>query len=95
MCPVIRLNDALPEEKAGRWVWQRGLWLLFDRLSGHITTLKLPDYDPGVSQVMRFRDYGAYCGLASSGKSLYALVAQVTVLKPVLSKNIAAFNAAQ
>jgi hypothetical protein len=92
---VIRLNDALPEDKAGRWVWQRGPWLLIDRVSGHITALKLPDYDPGVSQVKWFRDYGAYCGLTSSGKSLYAVVAQVTVRKPVLSKRIAAFNAAQ
>lgn len=92
---VIRLNDALPEDKAGRWVWQRGPWLLVDRVSGHITALKLPDYDPGVSQVKWFRDYGAYCGLTTSGKSLYAVVAQVTVRKPVLSKKISAFNAAQ
>ena len=92
---VIRLNDALPEDKAGRWVWQRGPWLLVDRVSGHITALKLPDYDPGVSQVRWFRDYGAYCGLTSSGKSLYAVVAQVTVRKPVLTKKIAAFSAAQ
>ncbi len=31
----------------------------------------------------------------ASGKSLYAVVAQVTVRKPVLSKKLSAFNAAQ
>jgi hypothetical protein len=92
---AIRLNDALPEDKAGRWVWQRGPWELVDRVSGRITALKLPDYDPGVSQVRWFRDYGAYCGLTSSGKSLYAVVAQVTVRKPMLAKKISAFNATQ
>ncbi len=92
---VLRLNDALPDDKAGRWVWQRGPWVLVDRVSGRVTALKLPDYDPGVSQVKWFRDYGAYCGLTASGKSLYAVVAQVTVRKPVLAKKISAFNAMQ
>ena len=46
---AIRLNDALPEDKAGRWVWQRGPWVLVDRVAGRITALRLPDYDPGVS----------------------------------------------
>ena len=92
---AIRLNDALPEDKAGRWVWQRGPWVLVDRVSAHITALRLPDYDPGVSQVRWFRDYGAYCGLTASGKSLYAVVAQVPARKPVLAKKISAFNAAQ
>ena len=61
---VIRLNDALPGDKpeAGSkgWVWQRGPWLLVDRVTGHVLALKLPDYEPGVSQVSWFRDYGAY-----------------------------------
>lgn len=92
---AIRLNDALPDDKAGKWVWQRGPWIIVDRATGHITALKLPDYDPGVSQVRWFRDYGAYCGLTATGKSLYAVVAQVSVRKPVLAKKISAFNAAQ
>jgi hypothetical protein len=92
---AIRLNDALPEDKAVRWVWQRGPWVLVDRVVGRVTALRLPDYDPGVSQVRWFRDYGAYCGLTSAGKSLYAVVAQVTVRKPVLAKKISAFNATQ
>jgi hypothetical protein len=94
---VIRLNDALPGDKlaaANHWVWQRGPWLLVDRTSGHVTALKLPDYDPGVSQVSWFRDYAGYCGLTASGKSLYALVAQVAARKPVLAKKLAAFPVA-
>lgn len=92
---VLRINDELPGEKAAanHWVWQRGPWLLVDRVSGHVSALKLPDYDPGVSQVSWFRDYAAYCGLTSSGKSLYAVVTQLAVRKPVLAKKLSAFGA--
>jgi hypothetical protein len=89
---AIRLNDALPGDKPGHWVWQRGPWLLVDRVTGHIVALKLPDYDPGVSQVSWFRDYGAYCGVTASGKSLYAVVAQVGARKPLLAKKLARFD---
>jgi hypothetical protein len=93
---AIRLNDELPGDKYRpadkRWVWQRGPWLLVDRISGHVIALKLPDYDPGVSQVSWFRDYGAYCGVTSSGKNLYAVVAQVAARKPVLTKKLAAIG---
>jgi hypothetical protein len=89
---VLRINDDLPGDKQIHWVWQRGPWLLVDRVSGHVTALKLPDYDPGVSQVSWFRDYAAYCGVTASGKSLYAVVAQLAVRKPVLSKKLAAFD---
>jgi hypothetical protein len=105
---VIRLNDALPTddkpgaggktgdkvgERASHWVWQRGPWLLVDRAAGHVTALRLPDYDPGVSQVSWFRDYAAYCGITASRKSLYAVVAQIAARKPVLAKKLAAFDA--
>lgn len=94
---ALRLNDTLPTDKpadkTAHWVWQRGPWLLVDRTTGHVTPLKLPDYDPGVSQVSWFRDYAAYCGLTPSGKSLFAVVAQVAGRKPVLAKKLAAFNA--
>jgi hypothetical protein len=95
---VIKVNDALPGDKPapvdkqGHWVWQRGPWLLVDRVTGRITALKLPDYDPGVSQVSWFRDYGAYCGVTASGKSLYAVVAQIAARKPLLTKKLAAFD---
>jgi hypothetical protein len=90
---AIRLNDFLPGDKLSHWVWQRGPWLLVDRTKGHITPIKLPDYDPGVSHVSWFRDYAAYCGLTASGKGLYAVVAQVAGRKPVLAKKLAAFDA--
>jgi hypothetical protein len=79
-------------DKANQWVWQRGPWLLVDRAAGHVTALRLPDYDPGVSQVSWFRDYAAYCGITASGKSLYAVVAQIAARKPVLAKKLAAFD---
>ena len=74
-------------------MWQRGPWLLVDRETGRVTALKLPDYDPGVSQVSWFRDYAAYCGVTASGKSLYAVVAQVAARKAILAKKLAAFDA--
>jgi len=98
---ALSINDSLPSDpQSGKpaakppehWVWQRGPWLLVDKLTGHVTALKLPDYDPGVSQVAWFRDYAAYCGLTATGKSLYAVVAQVGVRKPVLAKKLAAFD---
>lgn len=86
--------SADPKSAAGeKWVWQRGPWLLVDRVTGHATALKLPDYDPGVSQPTWFRDYAAYCGVTASGKSLYAVVAQIAARKPVLAKKLAAFDA--
>ena len=97
---AIRLNDSLPGESsknsaaaASHWVWQRGPWLMVDRVTGHVTALKLPDYDPGVSQVSWFRDYAAYCGVTSTGKSLYAVVDQIGGRKPVLSKKLSAYDA--
>jgi hypothetical protein len=92
---VIRLNDSLPGDKpalAGQWVWQRGPWLLVDRVTGRVTALRLPDYDPGVSQVSWFRDYGAYCGVTASGKSLYAVVAQVAARKPVIARKLSGYD---
>jgi len=95
---ALRINDALPSDKPGtkpaeHWVWQRGPWLLVDRLTGHVAALKLPDYDPGVSHVAWFRDYAAYCGVTATGKSLYAVVAQLGVRKPVLAKKLSAYDA--
>lgn len=93
---VIRLNDALPTDKPQaqkeHWVWQRGPWLLIDRVTGHETALHLPDYDPGASQVSWFRDYAAYCGVTATRKSLYAVVAQIAARKPVLARKLSAFD---
>jgi hypothetical protein len=95
---VLHLNDELPGDgpqtgpKTSRWVWQRGPWLLVEKTTGHVTALKLPDYDPGVSRVAWFRDYAAYCGLTSNGKSLYAVVAQIAARRPLLAKKLSAFD---
>jgi hypothetical protein len=58
---ALRINDSLPEEQP-RWTWQPGPWLMIDRITGHVTALHLPDFDPQVSQIAWFRDYAAYCG---------------------------------
>ena len=97
---ALRLNDELPQDKFGnkpgdnqeKWVWQRGPWLLVDRVTGHAVPLKLPDYDPAISRPSWFRDYAAYCGVTPSGKSLYAVVAQIAARKPVLAKKLAAIS---
>lgn len=91
---AMRLNDSLPSEAAARWVWQRGPWLLVDRESGKVTALKLPDFDAGVSDVVWFRDYAAYCGLNASGKELLAVVAQIAARRPLLSRKLTAWDAA-
>ncbi len=85
---ALRLNDALPGDKVEHWIWQRGPWILVDRANGHVTAMKLPDYDPAVSSVVWFRDYAAYCGLNSGGHQLYAVVAQVASHKPVMAKKL-------
>jgi hypothetical protein len=96
---ALRINDSLPNDDAGsarkspeHWVWQRGPWLLVDRMTAKVTPLKLPDYDPGASQVAWFRDYAAYCGVTATRKSLNAVVAQVGVRKMVLSRKLAAYD---
>ena len=33
---AFRINDALPEESVARWQWQRGGWLLVDRVTGRV-----------------------------------------------------------
>jgi len=89
---AIKLNDAMPGDKLIHWVWQRGPWVLVDRVTGKVSAIKLPDYDPGVSHVSWFRDYAAYCGLTASGKSLYAVVMQVGAKKAAVSRKLAAFD---
>ncbi|MGC9157621.1 MAG: hypothetical protein ACP5FH_01430 [Terracidiphilus sp.] len=89
---AVRMNNSLPTDRKIEWVWQRGSWLLVDRATGHIAALRLPHYDPAVSRVVWFRNYGAYCGLSASGKSLYAVVAQIESRRPVVSEKISAFH---
>ena len=90
---VLHVNDALPGEKAGRWVWQPGPWLLVDRVSGRITALHLPDFDSSISDVVWYRDYAAYCGVhtAVKGGGLSAEVWQIGARRAALQKVIAAW----
>jgi hypothetical protein len=85
---VFRLNDSLPEEPASppQWHWQRGGWLLVDRVTGKVSQVPLPDYDPYYSIASWYRDYAAYCGVSEDGKKLYAIVAQLGRRKPILKK---------
>ena len=85
---AFRINDALPAETTAHWQWQRGGWLLVDRLTGRVSQLNLPEFDPYYSAASWYRDYIAYCGVSDDGKKLYAMVAQVGRRKPVLKKDV-------
>jgi hypothetical protein len=87
---AFRVNDSLPSESSGsgpRWLWQRGGWLLVDRLTGRVSQLNLPEFDAFYSTASWYRDYIAYCGVSEDGKKLYAVVAQVGRRKPILKKD--------
>jgi len=83
---AFRVNDSLPEDSGLRWQWQRGGWLLVDRVTGRISAITLPDFDAFYSSASWYRDYVAYCGVGDDGKKTYAIVAQLTRRKPVLKK---------
>jgi hypothetical protein len=83
---MFRVNDSLPEDSGTHWQWQRGGWLLVDRLTGRISTVNLPEFDALYSAATWYRDYVAYCGVADDGKKTYAMVAQLSRRKPVLKK---------
>lgn len=85
---AFRVNDSLPGDAALRWQWERGGWLLVDRLTGRISTINLPEFDPFYSAATWYRDYVAYCGVGDDGKKTYAVVAQVSRRKAVLRKQI-------
>ena len=86
---VFRLNDSLPDEaSAPRWRWERGGWLLVDRVTGRVTAMNLPEFDAYYSAANWYRDYIAYCGVSDDNKKLYAVVAQLGRRKPLLKKII-------
>jgi hypothetical protein len=89
---AVKLNDALPDEEGAHWLWVLGPWVLVDRASAHVTVLRLPDFDPAVSEVVWFRDYAAYCGVNSTAKHLYAVVAQLGVRRALVAKPISAWT---
>ena len=83
---AFRVDDSLPEESGVHWQWQRGGWLLVDRMTGHVTAINLPEFDGYYSAASWYRDYVAYCGVGDEGKKTYAIVAQLSRRKPVLRK---------
>jgi hypothetical protein len=85
---AFRLNEALPGEAnpTSHWRWERGSWLLVDRVSGHVSQISLPEFDPYYSAASWYRDYVSYCGVSDDGKKLYAMVAQLGRRKPILKK---------
>ncbi len=87
---VFRLNDSLPDDKAAQphWRWERGGWLMVDRVSSHITQISLPEFDSYSSVASWYRDYVAYCGVSDDGEKLYEIVTQLGRRKPVLKKTI-------
>lgn len=92
---AFRLNDALPQDGGPpRWQWQRGGWLLVDRITGHIAPLTLQEFDPFYSTVSWYRDYAAYCGVSDDGRKIYAVVAQIGRRKPALKKMLVSDAAA-
>jgi hypothetical protein len=85
---VFRVNDSLPEDSGPRWQWQRGGWLMVDRVTGRVSPINLPEFDAYYSAASWYRDYVAYCGVADDGKKTYAMVAQISRRKPVLKKEL-------
>jgi hypothetical protein len=91
---AFRVNDSLPEDSGPRWQWQRGGWLIVDRLTGRVSAINLPEFDSFYSAASWYRDYIAYCGVADDGnkidgKKIDAVVAQIGRRKPVLKKLLA------
>lgn len=87
---AYRLNNSLPsdESKAPSWVWERGGWLMVDRLTTRVSQLALYEFDPFYSEASWFRDYVAYCGVSDNGEQLSAVVMQLGRKKPMLKKEL-------
>jgi hypothetical protein len=87
---AFRVNNNLPTDasKPPAWVWERGGWLMVDRLTAHVSQVPLYEFDPFYSEASWFRDYVAYCGVSDSGEKLSAVVMQLGRRKPVLKKEL-------
>jgi hypothetical protein len=72
--------------KRPHWRWQRGGWLRVDRVTGRISQIPLPEFDPYYSTASWYRDYVAYCGVSEDGEKLFVIVAQLGRRKPIFKK---------
>jgi len=69
---MFRLSNSLPQEAGpAHWRWERGGWLLVDRVSGKVQQVILLEFDPSLSLVNWFRDYAAYCGVSDDGQKIF------------------------
>jgi len=87
---VFRLNNALPGDppKPPQWTWQLDGWISVNNSTGHISELKLPEFDPRLSEASWFQDYAAYCGSSEDGTAHYMVVFQLGKRRPVLKKEL-------
>jgi len=87
---VFRINNALPGDPPGpaQWTWQLDGWMSVNSSTGHIAELKLPEFDPRLSQASWFQDYAAYCGSSEDTGVHYMVVFQMGKRKPVLKKEL-------
>lgn len=86
---AFRVNDSLPEDSTLRWQWQRGGWLMVDRLMGRVSPVSLPGFDNYYSAASWYRDYVSYCGVSDDGKKVFATVVQLNRRKPVMKRLLA------
>jgi hypothetical protein len=54
-----------------------------DRVTGRVTQINLPEFDPFYSTASWYRDYIAYCDVSDDGKKLFAVVAQLGQRKAI------------
>ncbi|HLJ29821.1 MAG TPA: hypothetical protein VKY85_24140 [Candidatus Angelobacter sp.] len=87
---VIRLNNALPNEPAKHpeWVWQLDGWISINSGTGHISELKLPEFESHSSEASWFQDYAAYCGATEDGNLRHMVIFQLGRRTPVLRKEL-------
>ena len=83
---AFRVNDSLPGDSTLRWQWQRGGWLLVDRLTGRVSPVTLSGFDNYYSAASWYRDYVSYCGVSDDGKKVFATVVQLNRRKPIMKK---------
>ena len=86
---IYKMNDSLPQDTGPtRWQWQKGGWLLVNRVSGKIQQIALADFKPDSSAVSWFRDYAAYCGISDDAQNVFAIIMQLGQRRPLLKKAV-------
>ena len=87
---AFRINDDLPDETSAtpHWLWQRGGWIVVDRINGHISPINFPGFDSYYSVGEWYRDYFAYCSLAEDGKKISAEVVELGKRKPLIKQSL-------